>query len=283
LFLQSQPRYIAVIVNLILAAVPDVLAAAPAPMQTSDSRSSDLGDAQRLFYTGRYEDAAAAALALRGDDATDLAAYELRSSALLFQLRRALGESKDPAKALAQCAPCADLMTEFRTDIDKGREMARAKLKADPKDETARFFLGKLNLNYVWLQLGTLGRRTGWDEYWEARHSLDAVLKQNPKHVRARVARAWIDYIVDTRMPWGTEWILGGGDKKKALKSVGEAARVSVDFFDQTEASFALWDMQVREKNFKEAVVVAEEIAHDFPENREVARFLEIHRPKLKP
>jgi hypothetical protein len=29
--------------------------------------------------------------------------------------------------------------------------------------------------------------------------SLDAVLKRNPQHVRARLARAWIDDIVDAR------------------------------------------------------------------------------------
>jgi len=251
---------------------------------TSQSQSPlELADAMRLFYTGRYEDAAAMALELRAEDDADLASYELRSSALLFQIRRAIGEPKDKEKALKQCAPCASLMSEFRTEIDKGRERARERLKSDPKDVTARFFLGKLNLNYVWLQLGTLGRRTGWDEYWEARHSLDAVLKENPNHVRGRVARAWIDYIVDTRMPWGTEWILGGGDKKRALKTVGEAARAKVDFFDQTEATFALWDMQVREKNFKEAVVVARGIARDFPENRDVARFLELHDSDAKP
>ena len=69
-----------------------------------------------------------------------------------------------------------------------------------------------------------LGKKTGWDEYWEARKSLDAVLKANPKHVRARVARGWIDYIVDTRMPWGTRWVLGGGNKKKGLTTLREAA-----------------------------------------------------------
>ncbi|HXW06452.1 MAG TPA: hypothetical protein VD833_14545 [Vicinamibacterales bacterium] len=37
------------------------------------------------------------------------------------------------------------------------------------------FFLGKVDLNDVWLQSGTLGRKPGWDEYWEARRSLDQV------------------------------------------------------------------------------------------------------------
>jgi len=89
------------------------------------------------------------------------------------------------------------------------------------------FFLGKLDLNYVWLQLGPLRRKTGWDEYWEARRSLDAVLKANPRHVRARVARAWIDYIVDTR------------------------------------------------RDLARAIDVARRLAHDFPDNPELAAFLD--------
>ncbi len=51
---------------------------------------------------------------------------------------------------------------------------------------------------------GRSAEKTGWDEYWEARRSLDFVVRRQPQHVRALVARAWIDYIVDTRMPWGT-------------------------------------------------------------------------------
>jgi hypothetical protein len=147
-------------------------------------------------------------------------------------------------------------------------------LRADPADDTALFFLGKLNLNYVWLQIGPLRRKTGWDEYWEARRSLDAVLKHNPRHVRARVARAWIDYIVDTRMPWGTRWLLGGGNRKQALIDVREAALIESDFFTHAEAEFALWDMQVRERDMMQATAVARRLARDFPDNRELAAFL---------
>jgi hypothetical protein len=122
----------------------------------------------------------------------------------------------------------------------------------------------------VWLQLGPLGRRTGWDEYWEARKSLDAVLKTNPNHVRARVARAWIDYIVDTRMPRGTRWILGGGSRKRALVAVREAVNTDAEYFTKIEAKFGLWDMQVREKNLTE-------LALEFPTNAELTRFLAAH------
>jgi hypothetical protein len=98
-------------------------------------------------------------------------------------------------------------------EIADGRAAAKERLEAAEKDDEARFFLGKINLTHVWLHLETLGRRTGWGEYWEARRSLDAVLDRQPGHVRAMTARAWIDYIVDTRVPWGVRWMLGGGDK----------------------------------------------------------------------
>jgi hypothetical protein len=161
------------------------------------------------------------------------------------------------------------------SDAARGQALARARLVTAPTDETALFFLGKIDLNYVWLQLGPLGRKKGWDEYWEARRSLDAVLAHNPGHVRARVARAWIDYIVDTRMPRGTRWVLGGGDRKRALVWMKQAATTDAPFFAHVEAMFALWDLQVRERRLPDAVEIARGLARDFPGNRELGKFLE--------
>ncbi len=242
------------------------------PAQAQDDKA--FMAAQRLFYNARYDAAAAQALQIRTAEPGNLSAFELRTSALLFQLRRAIGDAADKDKALKQCAPCPALMAAFKDETASGLALARAHLKKTPADDTAQFFLGKLNLNHVWLHLGTLGRRTGWGEYWEARRSLDAVLKRSPGHVRARVARAWIDYIVDTKVPWAFRWVLGGGDKKKAVAVARQAADANADFFTKTEAGFALWEMLIREKNFTDAVVVARRLARDFPENRELTDFL---------
>ena len=233
-----------------------------------------LSDAQHEFYNARYDAAAAQTLELRTSDPEDLAAHELRASALLFQLKNALRTSRDKQKDFKGCAPCSQWMRGFLEDAASGQALARRRLAADPQDESALFFLGKLDLNYVWLQLGTLGRKTGWDEYWEARRSLDAVLKANPTHVRGRIARAWIDYIVDTRMPKGTRWVLGGGSRKRALIAVREAASTESDFYIRAEAEFSLWDMQVRERNFSEAVLIAQKLLRDFPDNRDLVAFL---------
>ena len=256
---------------------------ASAPAQSAPEQAAlpighqTLTDAQRLFYNARYEAAGALALALRVPDIEDLANDELRSSALLFQLKALLERSPDKDGALKNCATCPDLIAEFLADVHRGQNMARTTLRSNAGDEAALFFLGKLDLNYVWLQLGPLHRRTGWDEYWEARRSLDAVLKQNPRHVRARVARAWIDYIVNTKMPWGSRWLLGGGNRKQALADVREAAQMESEFFSHIEAEFALWDMEVRERDMASATDVARRLAQDFPENRELGAFLEAH------
>jgi hypothetical protein len=242
-----------------------------------------LADAQRLFYNGRYDAAAGLALALQSPAVENLALYELRTSALHFQLRDALGDQPDKGKALKQCATCADLLKAFLGDIASGQALARDRLRTDPGDEDALVFLGKIDLNYVWLQLETLGRRTGWKEYWEARKSLDLALKGNPQHVRARMARAWIDYIVDTKMPRGTRWVLGGGSRKRALIAAREARAAEAEPFVHVEAEFGLWDMLVREKNLTEAIPMARKLASDFPENRTLVTFLKANDPTVQP
>ena len=100
------------------------------------------------------------------------------------------------------------------------------------------------------------------------------MLKHNPRHVRARVARAWIDYIVATKMPRGTRWLLGGGNRKQALIAVREATDTESDFFAHAEAEFALWNMLVRERDMTRATEVARRLTHAFPDNGELAAFM---------
>ena len=258
-----------------------VAAAATPQLCTAQTEPATIADAYRLFYNAHYEEAAALAASLRESGGQDLENDEVRTSALLFQLRGLLkGEDardveKDKKEALKKCgAKCTEVLASFTTDLHHGQALARERLKARPDDLEALFFLGKLDLNYVWLQLGLLGHKTGWDEYWEARRSLDAVLKANPKHVRARVARGWIDYIVNTRMPWGTRWVLGGGNKKRGIAIVRDAAAMDGSLYERAEAEFALWDLHVREKDFVRATELAEKLARTFPDNKEVAQFL---------
>ena len=82
---------------------------------------------------------------------------------------------------------------------------------------------------------------------------------------------------MDTKIPRGFRWILGGGNKKRALVAARKAAETPADFFTNAEARFALWDMLVREKQYDEAAVTARTLARDFPSNKDVAKFLEAH------
>jgi hypothetical protein len=246
-------------------------------LRAQGAKAATLHAAQTMFYNGRYAEAASAAAELCRAAVEALPACELKSAAIHFQLRRAIGEVPDKGKAFTQCGECGAWFTTFVAEIRQAQTLARAHLKTNPADDEALFFLGKMDLNYVWLQLGTLGRKTGLEEYREARRSLDAVLKRNPRHVRAKVARAWIDYIVDTKMPFGTKWVLGGGNKKKGLQAAREAADAEADLFIRAEAVFALWELQVREKDIPGAVASARRLAIDFPDNPEVRRFLEVH------
>ena len=243
--------------------------------------SPDLDEAQRLFYNGRYADADALTLRLCTSDLEGLAGCELRSSTLLFQIKRAIGGRRDKAAALKQCSECEHWMAAFKGVTLSAQNVARARLEAAPQDQQTRFLLGKIDLNYVWLQLGVLGHKTGWSEYGEARKSLDAVLKQTPGNIRARVARAWIDYIVDTQMPRGTKWMLGGGNKKRGLATVREVVALDTDPFIRAEAGFALWDMEQREGNIAAAVETARALARDFPENEELRKFLAAHDARV--
>jgi hypothetical protein len=236
--------------------------------------SPELKLARQHYFSGRYTAAAEATAPLTTSGPEALAAYELRTSALHFELKRRLGDASNKGKALKQCADCQPLIDAFMKDLNAGKALARSVLKAHPENEWALFYLGKLDLNYVWLQLSTLGKRTGWSEFWNARRSIEAVLKANPNNVRARVAHGWIEYIVDTRVPFGLAWTLGGGDKKKALKSITEAAATVGDPYEKAEAEFALWEMLVRDKRQADALTVAKRLIIEFPENKELQRFV---------
>lgn len=250
--------------------------AAPALAQSAPGDpAAVLDEAQRLFYSGLYPESVLRTRRVLADDPGFLPAYELQTAALHFQIRRALRDVKDKKAGLAACDPCGDALAEFMVTMRAGRALALSRLTANPGDQEARFLLGKIDLNYVWLQLSTLARRTGWNEYQEARQSMDTVLLTHRDHLRARVSRAWIDYIVATRLPWGTRWLLGGGNKNRGMRIMREAAaEPTPDFYAKAEAVFGLWEMEGREGNTAAALTAARQLLEWFPGNQDVAMFV---------
>ena len=251
-----------------------VWASGTAAQGPARANGSDLATAQHLFFTGKYAETIEVAGPLRAAKATALDAYELRSSALHFQIRRLLGDAKDKDAAFKHCARCPDLLKDFQSDITSGRALAREGLKTSPRNETLHYLLAKLDLNEVWLNNSTLGRRKGFGLYKDARRGIETVLAINPGNVRARVAQAWIEYAVDTRIPFGFKWMFGGGDRKKALAHMREAAAMKADPFAEAEASFGLWEMLAREQMPGDALTVAQRLIREFPENAELERYI---------
>jgi hypothetical protein len=104
-----------------------------------------LQEAQRFFYNGDYDTAATATLALCTARPDDLAACELRTSALLFQIKKALGEQEsiDKTAAWKLCAACPALMSAFLAETVRGQTFARARLLARdfPENRELRRFL----------------------------------------------------------------------------------------------------------------------------------------------
>ncbi len=241
---------------------------------TTESGANLLDEAQHLFYMGRYHEAAERALVRTTAAPKDLAGYDVRTSALHFQIRRAMGSGKDRKAALRACSSCPALLEVFFSEITRGTAAARDRLAEAPDDEEAMYYLAKIDLVYLWMQLSTLGRRTGWDRYWESKRLMEAVLAKQPMHLRTLVARAWMDYIVGTRVPWGARWVMGGGNRDRALETLRAAPPQEADFYAKVEADFALWEMLAREGKRAEALPVAQGLLAKFPQNEDLAKFV---------
>src|SRR3954466_5689212 len=106
---------------------------ARAEQASSHAEPQAFRDAQRHFYNARYEETAALTLALRASAPQDLANEELRTSALLFQLKGLLEQpvdkhvnrkEADKKEALRTCVPCPGLISAFMDDIARGQALA---------------------------------------------------------------------------------------------------------------------------------------------------------------
>src|SRR6476620_11545169 len=86
--------------------------------------AATIDEAQRLFYTALFQESAAAAKAITDAEPANLAAWEVRTSALYFQLRRLLGEPKDRKAAMAKCSDCREVLATFLDDVNRGRAAA---------------------------------------------------------------------------------------------------------------------------------------------------------------
>ena len=244
-------------------------------------------EAKEHFYQEQYQEAERLVFEARTIEPADPESYELRTTIILFRLKQVTGidgdrqgNRKNTRELLASCPVCPELLRQFDNDGAEGTRLARQLLVNRSGDERAMFLLARMDLNKLWLNLQVLDKREGLREYREARNLLGLVLAQNPDHVRALTASAWINYIVGGRN-FLVRAILGGGSKKEALNQLRQAVScLECDFFDRTEARFSLLDILKQEKHFAEASVLAEELRVRFPRN---TSFVSLIRPATLP
>lgn len=149
-------------------------------------------EAKERFYHEKYEEAERFVLEARTIEPAYPESYELRTTIILFRLKRVTGiygdrqgNVKETKEILASCPVCPELLRQFENDSAEGIRLARQILVNRPDDERAMFLLAKMDLNKLWLNLQVLDKMERWREYREARKLLGMVLAQNPHHVRA--------------------------------------------------------------------------------------------------
>ena len=116
--------------------------------------------------------------------------YELRHvrAALSHQAPARLGQrQRGGPQTMPSCAGSAERVHGGR---DGGTSPGARSLKGAPRDEARLYLLAKLDLNEVWLNNSTLGRRKGFGLYKDARRAIEAVLGHQPEQpARPRGAR----------------------------------------------------------------------------------------------
>ena len=98
---------------------------------------ASLAEGRQLFYNAQYREAAEMSLEfLPSSPDEELARDELRSSALLFQLRRLLEPANrqkgGTAMSFDRCVACADLVTAFMTSTAHGQQSRRCRRHGYP-------------------------------------------------------------------------------------------------------------------------------------------------------
>jgi hypothetical protein len=122
---------------------------------------------------------------------------------------------------------------------------------------------------------GRSAEKTGWDEYWEARRSLDLVVRRQPQHVRALVARAWIDYIVRHQDAVGHAVGARRGHQEASARDRAGSREPPVRFLHARRGEVRAVGHASAGTQPEAVAEAGRELADDFPDNREVAAFLE--------
>lgn len=161
------------------------------------------------------------------------------------------------------------VQAEFRELTRKTKELCEARLKANPKDTDALYYLGAVEgLKAAW---GSMVERSFMSALSNGKDSVDHhrdLLKIDPTYTDAKVTVGMYDYVVGTLPPLvklGATFIGFRGSKKRGLATLEEVAREG--HYARDDAKTLLIALLKRERRYREAYNYANELAAKYPRN----------------
>ena len=161
------------------------------------------------------------------------------------------------------------VQAEFRELTRKTKELCEARLKADPKDADALYYLGAVEgLKAAW---GSMVERSFMSAMTNGKDSVNHhrdLLKIDPNYTDAKVTIGMYDYVVGALPPLvklGATMIGYRGSKKRGIATLEEAAREGR--YARDDAKTMLVALLKRERRYREAYNYANELATKYPRN----------------
>ncbi len=163
----------------------------------------------------------------------------------------------------------AEVQNLFRDLTQKTKDLCQARLKVNPKDTEALYYLGAVEgLKAAW---GSMVERSFMSALSNGKDSVDHhrdLLKIDPTYVDAKVTVGMYDYVVGTLPPLvklGATFIGFRGSKKRGLATLEEVARAGR--WTQDDAKTLLIALYKRERRYRDAYNFAAELAAKYPRN----------------
>lgn len=165
--------------------------------------------------------------------------------------------------------PDAKMVAEFRELTRQAKALSEARLKRDPKDIEALYYLGATE--GLKAAFGAMVERSWYSSLRNGGDAVDrhrAVVKLDPNYHDARITIGMYDYVTGSLpLPFKLAAAIGGvrGSKKKGLASIEQAAREAR--WAQDDAKVLLIALYKREKRYLDAYGVANELGAKYPRN----------------
>ena len=161
------------------------------------------------------------------------------------------------------------VQAEFRELTRKTKELCEARLKVNPKDADALYYLGAVEgLKAAW---GSMVERSFMSAMTNGKDSVGHhrdLIKLDPGYIDAKVTIGMYDYVVGALPPLvklGATFIGYRGSKKRGIATLEEVAREGR--YARDDAKTMLIALLKRERRYREAYNYASELAAKYPRN----------------